>query len=134
MEVYIDADYVGSATDRKSTTGYCMFLGGNLETQRSKKQNVVARSSPEAEFRAMAQGMCELLWLKIILNDLKVACEEPMILYCDNKSAISIVHNPVQHEKTKNIEIAYLFTKGLVTEQIHDLTHKLGMIDIHSPT
>jgi len=51
MKVYVDADYVGSIVDRRSTTGYCMFLGGNLETWRSKKQNVVARSSAEAEFR-----------------------------------------------------------------------------------
>jgi len=105
----------------------------------------------------VAQGVCELLWLKIILSDLKVACEEPMILYCDNKSAISIAHNPVQHERTKHIEIdqhfikekldsglittsyvpsglqlANLFTKGLPTKRFHDLTCKLGMIDIHS--
>ena len=96
MEVYIDVDYEGSIIDRKSTSGYCMFLGGNLVTWKSQKQNVVARSSAEAEFWAMAQGVCELLWMRIILNDLKVACEEPMILYCDNKSAISIAHNPVQ--------------------------------------
>ena len=72
MEVYTDADYVGSVTDRRSTSGYCMFLGENLVTWRSKKQNVVARSSAEAKFRAMAQGVCELLWMKIILDDLRV--------------------------------------------------------------
>ena len=120
MEVYTDADYARSVMDRRSTTGYCMFLGGNLVSWRSKKQNVVARSSAEAEFRAMAQGVCELLWLKIILNDLKVACEEPMILYWDNKSAISIAHNRVQHERTKHIEIDRHFIKekldsGLIT-------------------
>ena len=50
MEVYIDVDYEGSIIDRKSTSGYCMFLGGNLVTWKSQKQNVVARSSAEAEF------------------------------------------------------------------------------------
>jgi len=105
IEVYIDADYVGYVMDRRSTIGYCMFLGGNLVTWRSKKKNVVARSSAKAKFPAIAQGVCELLWLKIILNDLKVACEEPMICYCDNKSVISVAHNPVQHERTKHIEI-----------------------------
>ena len=54
LEAYTDADYAGSPIDRRSTTGYCTFLGGNLVTWRSKKQNVVARSSAEAEFRAMA--------------------------------------------------------------------------------
>ncbi|RVW24991.1 Retrovirus-related Pol polyprotein from transposon TNT 1-94 [Vitis vinifera] len=57
---------------RRSTSRYCTFLRGNLVTWRSKKQNVVARSSAETEFRAMAQGVCELLWLKIALEDLKI--------------------------------------------------------------
>ena len=51
-----------------STMGYCTFLGEKLVTWRSKKQNVVARSSAKAEFKAMALGVCELLWLKIILE------------------------------------------------------------------
>ena len=68
----IDADYGGSLVDRRSTTGYCVFLGCNLVSWRSKKQRMVARPSVEAEFRAMALGVCELLWLKIILEDLKI--------------------------------------------------------------
>ena len=111
LEAYTDADYAGSITDRRSTSGYCTFLGGNLVTWRSKKQDVVARSSAEAEFRAMAQGICELLWLKIILEDLKIKWEGPMKLYCDNKSAISIAHNPVQHDQTKHIEVDRHFIK-----------------------
>ena len=97
--------------DRHSTIGYCTFLGGNLVTWRSNKQNVVARSSAEAEFRAMAQGICELLWLKIILDDLKIKREEPMRLYCDNKFVINIAHNPVQDDRTKHIEIDRHFIK-----------------------
>ena len=57
--------------DRRSTIGYCTFIGGNLVTWRSKKQNLVVRSSAESEFRATAQGLCEPLWLKIILDDLE---------------------------------------------------------------
>jgi hypothetical protein len=60
LEVYIDADYAESVVDRRSTSGYCTFLGGNLVTWRSKKQNVVSRSSAEAKFWAIAQGVCEL--------------------------------------------------------------------------
>ena len=66
---------------------------------------MVARSSTESEFRVIVQGLCELLWLKIILDDLRIKWDGPMKLYCDNKSAINIAHNPIQHERTKHIEI-----------------------------
>ena len=145
--------------DRRSTTGYCTFLGGNLVTWRSKKQNVVARSFAESEFRAIAQGLCELLWLKIILDDLRIKWDGPMKLYCDNKSTINIAHNPIQHDRTKHIEIdrhfikekleegvvcmsyvplehqlADILTKGLNNSMFHDLVFKLGMEDIYSST
>lgn len=105
METYTDADYAGYVSDRRSTSGYCTFLCGNLVAWKSKKQSVVARSSAEAEFRAMALGICELLWMKQILEDLKIQCEGPMKLFCNNKSTISVAHNPVQHDRTKHIEI-----------------------------
>ena len=79
-------------------------------TWKNKKQNVVVRSSAEAEFRAMAQGVCELLWLKIILEGLKIKWEGPMRLYCDKKFTISIAHNPV-HDCTKHIEVDRHFIK-----------------------
>ena len=122
-----------------------------------KKQNVVARSSAESEFRVIAQGLCELLWLKIILNDLRIKWDGPLKLYCDKKSAINIVHNPIQHVWTKHIEIdrhftkekleegvmcmsyvpsehqlANILTKGLNNSMFHDLVFKLGMEDIYS--
>ena len=159
LEAYTDADYAGSVDDRRSTSGYCTFLGGNLVTWRSKKQNVVARSSAEAEFRAMALGICELLWLKIILQDLKIEWNGPMKLYCDNKSAINIAHNPVQHDRTKHVEVdrhfikekldsgticipfvstgnqlADVLTKGLSGSTLQSIIGKLGMSNIHSPT
>ena len=63
---------------------------------------MVARSSTEVEFKAMEVGVCELLWVKVILEDLKIQWNKLMKLYCDNKSAISIVHNTVQHDWTRN--------------------------------
>ena len=58
--------------DRRSTSGYCSFVGGNLVTWRSKKQNVVARSSVEAEFRAVTHGICEIMWIRRLLEELKM--------------------------------------------------------------
>ncbi|KAG8499583.1 hypothetical protein CXB51_006239 [Gossypium anomalum] len=116
IEAYTDADWAGSITDRRSTSGYCTFVWGNLVTWRSKKQSVVARSSAEAEFRSMAQGICEMMWLKRIMEELRKPITSPMKLYYDSKAAISIAHNPVQHDKTKHVEIDKHFIKEKIKE------------------
>lgn len=111
------ADYADFLVDRISTIAHCTFLGGNLVTRRSKKQNVVALA--ESKFKSITHRLCELLWLKIILDYLKINWKGPMKLYCDNKSAIDIAHNPIQYDKTKHIEIDRHFNKekleGLLT-------------------
>ncbi|WJZ92231.1 hypothetical protein VitviT2T_011241 [Vitis vinifera] len=88
---------------RRSTSGYFTFVGGNLVTWKSKKQNVVARSSAEAEFRGMALGLCEALWLRLLLQDLGYLSRQPIRLFYDNKAACDIAHNPVQHDRTKHV-------------------------------
>ena len=72
---------------------------------------MVARSSAEAEFRGMSHGVCELLWLKKLLRDLGFKPNGAMKLHCDNKAAIEIAHNPVQHDRTKHVEIDRHFIK-----------------------
>lgn len=159
IEGYTDADWAGHITDRRSTSGYFTFVGGNLVTWRSKKQNVVSRSAVEAEYRGMAQGICELLWLRLLLTEIGSEVGGPMQLYCDNQAARAIANNPVQHDRTKHVEVDRHFIKekldeGLVAipfvrseEQLADvLTHavsekvfwdsldKLGIGDIYAPT
>ena len=86
-------------------------MGGNLVTWRSKKQNVVALSSAEAEFRGISKGLCELLWLKNLLSEVGYHPKSEMNLYCDNRAAIQIAQNPVQYDWTKHVEIDRHFIK-----------------------
>ncbi|XP_070667379.1 uncharacterized mitochondrial protein AtMg00810-like [Malus domestica] len=111
VEGYTDADWTDSIDDRRSTSGYFTFVGVNLVTWRSKKQNVVARSSSEAEYKGMALGICEIMWLKLLLRDLGILHDQPMKLFCDNKVARDIAHNPVQHDRTKHVEVDRFFIK-----------------------
>ena len=82
-----------------------------MVTWKSKKQHVVARSSAETKFRDMALAIYELMWLKGLLRELQVNLENPMRLYCDNKAAINIAHNLVQHDRAKHVEIDRHFIK-----------------------
>ena len=82
--------------DKRSTSSYFTFVGGNLVTWKSKKQNVVARSSAETEFRGMTLGLCEALWLRLLLQDLGYLSRQPIRLFCDNNAACDIAHNLVQ--------------------------------------
>ena len=82
-----------------------MFIGGNLRSWKSKKQDVVARSSVEAEYQAMTLATCELIWLKHLLQELKFGKDEQMKHLCDNQVALHISSNLVFHERTKHIEV-----------------------------
>ncbi|XP_065627419.1 uncharacterized protein LOC136066661 [Quercus suber] len=109
---FSDADWAGDPTDRRSTTGYCFLLGSSLISWRSKKQTFVARSSTEAEYRALADTTSELLWLRWLLKDLGVSTSSATPFYCDNQSAIHIAHNDVFHEQTKHIKIDCHFIRS----------------------
>ncbi|RVW96855.1 Retrovirus-related Pol polyprotein from transposon TNT 1-94 [Vitis vinifera] len=77
----------------------------NLVTWRSKKQSVVPRSSAEAEYRALAQGIYEGIWIKKVLSELGQTSSSPILMMCDNQAAISIVKNPVHPDKTKHVRL-----------------------------
>ena len=80
----IVTDWAGCQDDRRSTFGCCVFVGGNLVSWRSKKQTVVSRSTAEAEYRALSQGLSEMLWVKHLLSELKLLRKGPLRLWCDN--------------------------------------------------
>ncbi|KAL5741578.1 hypothetical protein ACOSP7_028310 [Xanthoceras sorbifolium] len=159
IECFSDADWAGSKVDRRSTSGYCVFVGGNLVSWKSKKQNVVSRSSAESEYRAMAQSVCEIMWIYQLLTEIGLKTSVPAKLWCDNQAALHIASNPVFHERTKHIEIdchfvrekiqqglistgyvktgeqlGDIFTKALNGVRVDYLCNKLGMINIYAPT
>jgi len=90
---------------------------------RSKKQCVVARSTAEAEYRATALSLSEMIWIKDLLSELKVLRKKTMVLHCDSQSAINIANNPVQHDRTKHIEIDRFFIKEKLDNEDLKLKH-----------
>ncbi|KAJ0948746.1 putative RNA-directed DNA polymerase [Helianthus annuus] len=155
LKGYVDSDWAKCLTSRKSVTGFGIFLGNSLVSWKSKKQSVVARSTAEAEYRAMCSACCEVMWILNLLKELYVECSLPVNLFCDSQSAISIAFNPVFHERTKHFELdlhflrekisagvvvpvkvtseqqlADLFTKGLNGSQHDTLCEMLGMLDV----
>ena len=124
----------------------------------NKKQNVVSKSSAEAEYKSMTHIACEMMWNKSLLLELGFTIEMPILMHCDNKTTIFIADNPTFHERTKYIEVDYHYVRNMVmkeiistpytqsSEQLADiftnelsvgvfesLCTKLSMIDMYTP-
>eukprot|EP00253_Pinus_taeda_P002223 PITA_02223 len=136
---YTDSDCADSVDDRKSTAGYVFSLGSSAVTWTSKKQQVVALSSTEAEYRGAVKASCEAVWLRRMLAHMHASQTGPTSLFCDNQGVLKLAKNLVFHERTKHVEthchyIRQLVEDGFVrlkyvptTEQLADLfTKPLG--------
>ena len=107
---YSNSDYAGCKVERKSTSGTFQLLGRSLVSWSSKKQNSVALSTAEAEYITTGSCRAQILWMKATLNDFKIKFKK-VSLQCDNESAIKITNNPVQHARTKHIDVHHHFIR-----------------------
>ena len=120
---FTDADWAGSPTDRKSTSGGVFSIGSTAVYWYSRKQRSVALSSTEAEYMAASLAACEAIWMRKILVGLFGLHLEPTMIYCDNQSCIKLSANPVFHDRSKHIDIRYHHIRDCVQRRIMMLSY-----------
>jgi hypothetical protein len=111
---YCDADWAGDIDSRRSTTGYIFKFGGSPVCWKSKRQPTVALSTAEAEYMSMTHAAQTAIWLRRWLKDLGFVQRSGTKIYEDNQGCIAMAKNPVNHERTKHIDIKYHFVRELV--------------------
>ncbi|XP_062085432.1 secreted RxLR effector protein 161-like [Humulus lupulus] len=119
---YSDSDWAGSLDDRKSTSGGCFYIGNNLVSWFSKKQHSISLSTAEAEYIAAGSCCTQLIWLNKMLTNYGYP-QKSLTLFCDSTSAINISKNPVQHSRTKHIDIRYHFIRNMVESKLLTISH-----------
>ncbi|CAI7844170.1 unnamed protein product [Closterium sp. NIES-54] len=129
---YTDSDW-GGETDGKSRSAYIFKLGGGAISWYSKKQDSVAASVSEAEYKALSEGAKEAIWLRSLLAEMHVGDGGAIPLLCDNEAAVSLAHNPVLHQRTKHMKVAWHFVRDAVRQQeveVHSVRSHLQDADM----
>lgn len=120
---YSDSDWCGDIDDRKSTSGYVFFLGNTAFTWTSKKQPIVTLSTCEAEYVAASWCVCHAIWLRNLLSKMALKQQGATVIRVDNKSAIELAKNPVNHERSKHIDVRFHFIRDHVNKGSVELVH-----------
>ena len=110
---FSNSDYAGDIDDRKSTSGVVVWS--------SKKQQIVTLSTIEAEFVAAASSSCEIIWMRRLLETLHNQQQGPIVIYCDNVSAIKLSKDPILHRRSKHIDVRFHFLRDLYKDGVIDL-------------
>lgn len=141
LHAFFDADWAGDSDDYVSTNGFIIYLGNQPISWTSKKQQGVARSSTEAEYRSVANTAAELRWICSLLTELGVAISTTPTVYWDNIGATYLCANPVFHSRMKHIAIDYHFVQGQIQNKVlrvlmsqhttSSLTASLNLFRVH---
>lgn len=123
LHAFSDADCAGDSDDYVSTNAYIIYIGSHPVSWTSKKQQGVARSSTEAEYRAVANTASELRWVCSLLIELGIKVPATPTVYCDNIGATYLCANPVFHFRRKHIAIDYHFVRGLIQTGVLHVSH-----------
>lgn len=105
LQAFTDADWASCPDSRRSTSGFCMFLGQSLISWKSKKHQTASHSSAESEYRAMEFAVREVAWLVNLLREFQAPQTKSVPFFCDSTAAIHIANNVVFHERTKHVEL-----------------------------
>jgi hypothetical protein len=118
IEAFADADWANCINTRRSVSGFCFNVFGSLVSWSSRKQSLVTLFSTEAEFVLLCNAACDLLFLRNLLNDMKMTCNESINIYEDNQSTIKILKNFENNKRCKHLDVKYHFIFDLVRKNV----------------